>query len=85
MTHALKTQKPYFQLQEDGVKMFELRLMDRPFKIGDTFLSQEWDQESKTYTGRESAYTITYILSDASKFGLKQDYCILQLQPKENI
>ncbi len=82
MTHALKTWKPYFQLQEDGRKIFEVRKDDRKYKVGDTFLSQEWDQEKNEYTGRETAYYIDYILRDAENFGLMKGYCILQLKEK---
>lgn len=84
MTHALKTWKPFFQPQEDGEKLFELRKDDRPYKVGDKFLSQEYDSQKNEYTGRETMYTITYILRDAEFFGLKQGYCILQLKAVEN-
>jgi hypothetical protein len=84
MTHALKTWKQYFQPQYDGEKLFELRKDDRPYKVGDKFLSQEYDPHKNEYTGREAVYTITYILRDAELFGLKKGYCILQLKPIEN-
>ena len=81
MTHALKTWIPFFQPQEEGDKLFELRKDDRPYNIGDKFLSQEYDSKKNEYTGRETVYTITYILRDAEFFGLKAGYCILQLKP----
>lgn len=80
MTHAVKTWKLYYELQEQGKKLFELRKDDRPYKIGDKFLSQEFDQTKNEYTGREETYEIAYILRDAEMFGLKQGYCILQLK-----
>jgi len=84
MTHAVKTWLNYFEPQEKGEKLFELRKDDRPYKVGDKFLSQEFDNAKNEYTGRETMYTITYILRDADFFGLKTGYCILQLKPIEN-
>lgn len=80
MTHALKTWANYYKEQENGNKLFELRKDDRPYKIGDKFLSQEFDQHKNEYTGKETTYYITYILRDAEMFGLKQGYCILSLK-----
>lgn len=84
MTHALKTWMPFFSEQEKGYKLFELRKDDRPYKVGDKFLSQEFDSKNNTYTGKENTYLIAYILRDAEIFGLKQGYCILQLKEIEN-
>lgn len=81
MTHAAKTWLEYYELQEEGEKLFELRKDDRPYKVGDYFLSQEFDNEKNEYTGRELRYIITYILRDADFLGLKNGYCILQLKP----
>lgn len=83
MTHALKTWKLFFEPQQSGEKLFELRKDDRPYKVGDKFLSQEFDSQKNEYTGREAIYDITYVLRDADFFGLKQGYCILQLKAKE--
>lgn len=83
MTHTLKTWAVYFQMQEQSRKPWELRRFDRPYKIGDTFISQEYDNEKQQYTGKENEYIITYILSDAEQFGLMPGYCILSLKNKE--
>ncbi len=83
MNHALKTWVPFFKVQEDGSKLFELRKDDRPYKVGDKFLSQEFDSKENAYTGKETLYIITYVLRDADFFGLKKGYCILQLKPIE--
>lgn len=80
MTHAVKTWLEYFESQQKGDKMFELRKDDRPYKVGDRFLSQQYDQHKSEYTGKEQAYLITYVLRDADFFGLKPGYCILQLK-----
>lgn len=81
MTHALKTWIQFFEPQENGEKLFELRKDDRPYSVGDKFLSQEYNSQKNEYTGRETMYLITYVLRDAEFFGLKKGYCILQLKP----
>ncbi len=84
MTHALKTWIPFFEYQEEGNKLFEIRKDDRPYKVGDYFLSQEYDSKKNEYTGRETKYIISFILRDAEFFGLKAGYCILNLKQIDN-
>ena len=84
MTHAVKTWTNFYKDQEAGKKLFELRKDDRPYNIGDKFLSQEYDQNKNEYTGKENTFIIAYILRDAEMFGLKQGYCILQLEEIDN-
>lgn len=83
MTHAVKTWIEYFEQQYSGKKLFELRKDDRPYNVGDTFISQEYNHIKSEYTGRELKYTIDYILRNAENFGLKKGYCILQLKEIE--
>lgn len=80
MVHALKTHPEYFAEIAEGKKTFELRKMDRPFKIGDSIHLQEWNPETETYTGEELKFNIGYILKDAEKMGLKKGYCIIGLE-----
>lgn len=60
----LKTINPYFSAVFQGMKNFEVRLNDRDFKVGDEVLLQEYDLETKEYSGREVRAEITYILKD---------------------
>lgn len=78
MTHALKTWPEYFKLIQAGTKTFELREADRPFEIGDKIILQEYDINSKTYTGQEIERIITHILFGPA-FGLKKGHCIISL------
>lgn len=82
MLHALKTIQPYFNQVKDGSKTFELRKFDRPFKPGDILMLQEFDAKDGIYSGEELQFTISYVLAEATEFGLKKGYCILGL--KEN-
>jgi len=64
----------YFNNIESGKKKFELRLADFEIEEGDKLLLQEWDPETKEYTGREMEVEVKYILKfDLNKFGQKED------------
>jgi hypothetical protein len=81
MTHALKTWPEFYKAVESGEKTFEVRRMDRPFKVGDTLLLQEWDNNKMEYTGAETKRTVSYILAgDVNKFGLFSDFCVMGLK-----
>jgi hypothetical protein len=81
MTHALKTWPEFYKAVESGDKNFELRRFDRPFKVGDVLLLQEWDKDTQEYTGHELKRTITYILSgNVNRFGLFADFCVLGIK-----
>ena len=78
-THELKTETEYFNEVVSGNKNFELRKNDRDFKVGDYLMLQDYNKETKTYTGRIFYKTISYVLENAPQFGLKEGYCILSL------
>jgi hypothetical protein len=50
--HYLKTRKPYFGDVWDKRKLFELRVSDRDFRVGDTLWLNELTEERTRYTGR---------------------------------
>lgn len=83
MTHALKTWPEFFKSIESGDKPFEVRKADRPFKINDTLLLQEFNNEKQEYTGKEWEGTITYIL-EGGEFGVKKGYSVLGIKEKSN-
>lgn len=51
-----------------GKKKFDLRLADFEVNEGDTLILEEWDPDTKQYTGRTIEKKINYIL----KFNLNQ-------------
>ena len=51
----------YFQKILDGKKTYELRLADWECNEGDVLVLQEWDPETKEYTGREIEKEVTYV------------------------
>jgi hypothetical protein len=68
MTHALKTDPGFFKSIVEGVKTFDVRRHDRPFRVGDKLLLQEFHQTEQKYSGQEWHGEITYILDTP-------DYC----------
>ncbi|MEK7482626.1 MAG: DUF3850 domain-containing protein [Patescibacteria group bacterium] len=55
-----------FELIKSGKKNFELRLADFDIQEGDTLILEEWNPESKEYTGRTIEKEVKYVM----KFGL---------------
>ena len=78
MVHELKILPQYFEEVWNEKKTFELRKDDRNYKVGDTLRLLEFDYG--TYTSRECSRTISYILRDAEKYGLKQGFVILAMK-----
>lgn len=51
----------YFEAIIFGKKKFELRLNDFDVKEGDTLLLEEWNPNTKEYTGRKVEKKVTYV------------------------
>lgn len=65
----------YFDEVASGKKKFELRLADFEISEGDTLLLQEWDPQTKAYTGREleKKATAVYKFTKDNLFGQAQE------------
>jgi hypothetical protein len=59
--HSLKTWPEPFAMLYAGSKTFEIRKDDRDFQLADTLILEEWDPETKEYTGRALTRMVTYI------------------------
>lgn len=57
-----KTWPKYFELVLNDTKSFDFRLADFDCRPGDTLVLQEWDPQTKTYTGRELRKTVTSVI-----------------------
>lgn len=83
--HRLKSWPQFFDLVLSGHKTHELRRTDdRDFRIGDWLRLQEFDPETRQYSGRELTARITYITSAKdpcalSEQSLHPDFCILSI------
>lgn len=77
--HNLKIIPCYFQMQVNGFKNFELRKLDRDFKVGDEIKLNEIDNKESLGeykpTGNSCLVRITSILTGFE--GLEDGYCIL--------
>lgn len=82
MLHALKTEPVFFEDIKSGAKTFEIRKADRPFKVGDTIVLQEFDPEKEEYSGNEWTGLITYLMDDPAF--VKKGFCILGIKEKLN-
>ncbi len=51
----------FFQKILDGDKTFEVRLADFECKPGDILVLEEWNPETKEYTGRVLEKKVTYV------------------------
>jgi len=77
--HKLKTIQPYYGLTVHGYKLFEIRLNDRDFQVGDEALLELWDPIKKAYMGSSKLFEITCIVS---AIGLKKGYVVFGLEVK---
>ncbi len=58
----------------NGKKNFEVRIADFDCKEGDTLILEEWDAETKKYTGRKIEKKIKYLLKTKEQdFYKKED------------
>lgn len=51
----------YFDAVVSGKKKYELRLNDFEVKEDDTLMLEEWNPETKEYTGRKVEKKVTYV------------------------
>lgn len=79
MTHELKVIPKFFKEVLDGTKNFEVRKKDRPFKVGDLLALNEYNIDSKLYSGQSCLVYIDYILDDPEY--CKEGYVILGIKP----
>lgn len=78
MVHELKTLPEYFKQVVFGLKKFEIRKFDRPYKRNDILLLKEW--KDGLYTHREAVCKVTHLLTDIEKYGLKPGFVILSIK-----
>lgn len=76
--HNLKVWPEYFKELADGKKTFEIRINDRNFLEGDILILQEFDPETKIYSGNYLEMKIGYIMKGGI-FGVKKGYVVMSL------
>lgn len=74
MIHRLNITQEYFLAKLQGIKLFEVRKNDRNYKLGDTLVLYELN-EQKERTGRTISQSVNYI-SEHPEY-LQDGYIIL--------
>jgi hypothetical protein len=83
--HKVKSWPQLFEATLTGAKTHDLRRAgDRDYRVGDILRLQEFDPDTRRYTGRELRVRITYITSAQfpcalSETTLDPAYCILSI------
>lgn len=77
MIHKLKILPKYFEDKLQGMKKWEIRKNDRPFKEGDILQLEEWSEETG-YTGRMLQEYIKKIYIEAP--GMEKGYIIMNTE-----
>ena len=81
MVHELKELPEFFEAVASGKKRFEVRLLDRPFAVGDLLALNEFDERGEGYTGRSLVVGVDYVLSDPKYVPI--GHVILGIRPCE--
>jgi hypothetical protein len=82
-TISKKAWPEFFEKVLSGEKHFDLRLADFDIATGDTLVLEEWNPETKTYTGRRVEKDVGYVMRiDFEKLHMfsKQDVLTKGLQ-----
>lgn len=79
----LKSWPQWFSAVLDGSKMFEVRVDDRGFAVGDRLWLREWEPETEEYTGREALFDVPYILAADPDIprGIMPGYVVMSIVP----
>lgn len=85
MIHEVKSWTRFFQKTIARQKMFEIRLNDRDYKVGDYLRLREYNEVTSTYTGLELLVRITYILGAdmhcaASPVAINKPYVVMSIE-----
>lgn len=68
-----KIHPKYYELVTSGRKRFEFRVADFDVKEGDILVLQEWNPETKKFTGRSIIKKIGYLIKlNLDDFGQKE-------------
>lgn len=85
--HELKCWPEYFEAALNNDKLFEARIDDRDYQVGDVLQLREWDPKTREYTGRYFSRKITYILRasglNSASEAIRQGYVVMSIEPKK--
>lgn len=84
--HSVKSWSYLFQAIKSGAKKADMRDMtDRPYRVGDLMVLNEFDQTKGVYTGEKLEVKITHIIDENtpcafSSAALKRGFGILSIE-----
>ena len=84
LTHEIKTWPREFQETVYGRKLFEIRVNDRDYRVGDLLIQKEWDPEAQKSTGRWLKSIVTYLIP-GGQWGLPENLCVLGIRVYDSI
>lgn len=76
MTHELKIYPEHYKEVLLGLKKVEVRLNDRNYQENDTLLLNEYNPNTRKYSGSQVTRKVDYIIRDV--LGLNPNYVIMQ-------
>lgn len=74
--HVLKTDPGPFALVKFGLKRYEIRKFDRPYKVGDHLRLVEFNREFGKYTGDFLVVRVS-TMTKPGEYGLPPDLCVM--------
>lgn len=77
-THELKIWPRFYEEIKTGRKTYELRRDDRDFQCDDVLVLNEYDPDTKIFSGRQISRRVTSIMRTFA--GLEHGYCIMSLE-----
>lgn len=77
-THVIKCDPAPFEAVQRGLKRHEVRVNDRDYKTGDHVVMEEFDRQTKTYSGRSIEAVIEW-LTPGGSYGLPVDLCVFTI------
>jgi hypothetical protein len=77
MTHELKIHPEHYKEVLLGLKKVEIRLNDRNYQENDILLLNEYNPNTRKYSGSQVTRKVDYIIRDVA--GLATSYVILQI------
>lgn len=80
--HALKVDPDMFELAFEGVKRYEVRKMDRDFRVGDLLKLCEYDRVSGEYSGRMMMARVD-VITPPNAYGLPDGLCVMGITRTE--
>lgn len=82
--HRLKIWPSFFKEVKEERKPWELRRMDRDYRVDDALVLAEWDPETESFTGQTVIREISHVFT-GGRFGLARGFCILSFKPEKGV